>query len=134
MILLIIFGALTAIGIVLAIVGKVLWSDNTMGVGIILVIIFGLALVFSGGLAIDTQVHKEEQYQDALNEKDTIEYFILQSDTDILRDDKLYNRILNFNERISRTRYRCDSPWVGIWYNEKIATIDYIDVTKLGGK
>lgn len=131
MLILIILGAVALLSILLLILGRTVWDfyeEPLCLIGAVLGCCI-IAIAISGGVAIGIQAHTEEDYINALNEKATIEYFISQSDDDILRDKSLYNRIMDFNHRITYSKYRADSPWVGIWVNKKIGTIDYIELT-----
>ena len=133
MLILIILGIVALVGLALIIIGiKDVVPDEeiAIGFGAILFSICLVVLVISGGIAISTQVNIERYYEEALNEKATLEYFIATADDDILRNEQLYNHVITFNARITKSKYKADSPWIGIWINKKIGTIDYINLSK----
>jgi hypothetical protein len=43
-------------------------------------------------------------------------------------NEMLYTQIMEFNNELRTTKRWSENAWVGMMYNEKIATIDYIEI------
>lgn len=130
--LIIIFGVLTFIFTILFVIGvckeiEVLIVAGGVfgGMGLIVTISMALAGFF-------TQAHIEKDYEAMLLRKQVIEYRMKHEDIITPQDseDSLYTQIRDFNQEILDTRTFKDNWWIGVFYNHKIATIDYIDVSR----
>ena len=67
-------------------------------------------------------------YQNNLDERELIEYRIEDKGRDFVSDGKLYNDIVEFNDDIRKVKKGANSLWTNWFYNDDIATIDYIEV------
>lgn len=88
-------------------------------------IIFILLVTFSI-MAVLTQCSIDQDYERMLNEKQLLEYRLRHCNFTLPDNSQLYHDIKNFNNEICSNRAKCDSLWVGLFYNEKIATIEYL--------
>ena len=117
--------------ILLFVVAGVFWRLNeffdTSILGFISLIIFIIAALFSV-VAIGSQATSEQYYQEALYEKEILEYRL--EHVDRIGNENLYRDILEFNKMLRENKYKANSIWVGSLYNKKIATIDYIEIIK----
>jgi hypothetical protein len=77
-----------------------------------------------------TQAFIEKDYEAMLLRKQVIEYRMQHEDIITPQDseDSLYTQIRDFNQEILDTRMFKDNWWIGVFYNHKIATIDYINL------
>ena len=126
-VLLLIFISMTVIGI--AIDGV----DHPLATGGICGGVLALGAVIICSLcAIFTQAYIEADYQKMLLRKEVIEFRIEHEDNIVIPyengSDNLYDAISKFNNEILDTRTHKDNWFIGVFYNYKIATIDYIDL------
>ena len=73
---------------------------------------------------------KEVDYQNALYEKEVLEYRIENMESDITGNEMLYNDIVEFNNELRATKKWSNNPWVNWFWNKDIATIDYVEYSK----
>lgn len=98
--------------------------------------VFGLYLsafsivifLFCGVIIFDMNAGKDIDYQNMLEERELIEYRIEDKGRNFVSDGKLYNDIVEFNDDIRKVKEGVNSPWTNWFYNDDIATIDYIEV------
>ena len=129
MIITIISVALLIIGIAIIILeGKyILCKDCWFGVGVIASVIGGMATIICIIGILTIHVPKEIDYQNALYEKEVIEYRIENIDENLVGNEFLYNDVVTFNNELRKVKMHTNNLWVNWFWNEKIATIDYID-------
>ena len=96
--------------------------------GLILFLLCGLTSVFIGFAIIDVQVNKDIKYQNALYEKEMLEYRIDNMEDNIIGNEMLYNDIVEFNNDLREVKKWANNPWVNWFYNQDIATIDYVKI------
>jgi hypothetical protein len=128
--LIIIFIILTCILIGLFVLGVCLENEYIACPSIVLgVVLFLVTLGFSISGAC-TQAFIEKDYEAMLLRKQVIEYRMKHEDIITPQDieDSLYTQIRDFNQAILDTRTFKDNWLIGVFYNYKIATIDYIDL------
>lgn len=127
-----IFSFLTLMCITFVIVGVCIDNECLWGPSLV----FGALMLFTTvGFSIQgacTQAFIEKDYESMLLRKQVIEYRMKHEDIVTPQDieDSLYTQIRNFNQEILDTRTFKDNWWIGVFYNHKIATIDYIDVSR----
>ena len=61
-------------------------------------------------------------------EKEILEYRIDNMKDNIVGNEMLYNDIVEFNNELRNVKKWADSPWTNWFYNQDIATIDYIEI------
>lgn len=86
------------------------------------------AVLFSCLGVINNQVGKDIRYQNALYEKEVLEYRIDSMEENIVGNEMLYNDIVEFNNELRSVKKWANNPWTNWFFNEKIATIDYIEL------
>ncbi len=135
MLILIIFGVLSICGILMFVFQKIdeiywerLKTDALEIIGILTAVIFGLGLLVCSTVVMIVQIPKENQYQRMLYEKQVLEYRLEQKEENIIGNEMLYSEIVKFNNTLRTVKRYSDSLWVGIFYNDKIATIEYIEI------
>ena len=74
------------------------------------------------------QVPKNKNYQNALYEKQVLEYRLEHNSENEVGNELLYSDIVKFNESIRNDKKYANNFWVGLFYNDKIAEIDYIEI------
>lgn len=90
---------------------------------------FSIAILLScGAVILDMNVSKDIDYQNMLDERELIEYRIEDKGRNFVSDGKLYNDIVEFNNSLRKVKEGANSPWTNWFYNDDIATIDYIEV------
>ena len=119
---------ITLIALICAFVGIILFvitSHNSL-------FLFGLggiiALLFCGIMILDMNVTKDIDYQNMLEKRELIEYRIEDKGRNFVSDGKLYNDIVEFNNSLRKVKEGANSSWTNLFYNDDIATIDYIEM------
>lgn len=102
--------------------------DSLGFLGIIISLIsFAVLIVFCIIIAV-VQITKERDYEQALYEKQIIEYRIEKEDENIVGNELLYNDIVEFNNKLRTSKRYANDIWINWFYNDKIATIEYIEI------
>lgn len=131
--LIIIFSAIaTVLGIVLIIIGD-RFDFFFYFIPEILTALGGACLVASTFIAFVVQISKEDEYQSTFYEKKMLEYR-LSEEENVMNNEFLYASIVEFNSKIAREKRYSDSPWIGLYFNDKIAAIEYIEIDFRGVK
>lgn len=104
------------------------YSDLAFGFGITLAIIALFSALFVIVGIIDVQVNGDIQYQNKLYEREMLEYRIEHIEENITGNEMLYNDIVEFNNELRSTKKWANNPWTNWFYNQDIATIDYIEI------
>ena len=122
---------ITVVSIAMIVIGFVLLKkDNCDFSGFLLTMIGGFATAIIVISILAVQVNKDVDYQNALYEKEMIEYRIDHADEDIVGNELLYNDIVEFNNDLRIIKKYANSYWTNWFFNEDIATIDYIELDK----
>lgn len=98
------------------------------GTGITSIIMGAFGILIAGICLISVQVHKDVNYQNTLYEKDVLEYRLERMEENNVGNELLYNDIVEFNNELRVTKKWANNIWVNWFYNQDIATIDYIDL------
>ena len=106
-----------------------LYGDWPFFVAMSLTAIGALALIFVSVGIINNKVNEDIDYQNALHEKEVIEYRIDNMEDNIVGNDMLYIDIVEFNNELRSVKKWANNPWTNWFNNQKIATIDYIEFT-----
>lgn len=128
MLVLIMFAVTIVIGIALLLFFRINDNYALMVPGVVLLIVGVGAVIIASGFAIGVSVSKEKDYQNTLYEKQVLEYRLDHIEDDLVGNEVLYQEIVDFNNKLRECKFYCDSPWIGLFYNDKIATIDYIEM------
>lgn len=116
------------VGIILITLGNKLWSDLCNGFGVGCVMIAGFALLLSLAFTLIAQIPKQKDYETALYERQVIEYRLENKSENVVGNELLYEDIVEYNNTLrSHKRYH-DNFWLNWFYNDKIATIEYIEI------
>lgn len=127
-ILAIIFGIATIV--CWYIVNKYYPSENFHVTTVLLTIFTIFFLVFVGSCIAETKINEDIDYQSTLYEKEVIEYRIDNMSDNIVGNEMLYNDVVEFNNELRRIKKWANNPWVNLFYNQKIASIDYIEIRR----
>ena len=125
-----IFIGILIIGIVCIVVGNYLghsFEGLLMG-GIFTTAISGFILVVFIGVVIGANATAEIEYQNKLHERDMLEYRIEHMEKNITGNEMLYNDIVEFNNDLRTTKRWANSPWTNWFNNQKIASMNYIEL------
>ncbi len=132
MILIVLFVVLAACGVLVASLYfnhyHGFWDhDAWSSVGAILCVLGFVGLFTSAFLGLRVQIAKDTDYQAALNEREALVYRLEHREANLVGNEMLYSEITEFNNSLLVTKKWADSPWLGCFYNEKIADLDYIE-------
>lgn len=105
-------------------------QDTTiLSASLITTIFSSFALLIMGTLAVIQAVENEPEYQSALMQRQSLEYRLSQDD--LKGNELLYQDINEFNMMLQEEKYWASNLWVNVFYNWKIAELDYIDYTSV---
>ena len=125
---------ITLIVIAMLFVGIIcLTSDNIdwFPIGGVLICAGFVGLLITGAFIIDANINRDVKYQNALYEKEMLEYRIDNMSENIVGNEMLYNDIVEFNNELRSTKKWANNPWTNWFHNPDIATIDYIEFNHL---
>lgn len=133
MILTLMFIGLLVIGVIMLIInGKFEFSweihDILFNVGILCVAAGLLLSLVSGGIALGNAAFYDLDYQNALHEREVIEYRLDHMSENITGNEMLYSDIVNFNNKLRSQKKWANNPWTSWFNNKKIAALDYIEL------
>lgn len=131
---------ITIISVILLVVGSIvailmdkgiLEDDKWLGSAIVLIVIGMFATLFSAVFTLINTCEKETDYQNKLYEKSVLEYRLENKEENTIGNELLYNDIVEFNNELRQTKKYSNSLWTNWFNNDKIATIDYIEIPGL---
>jgi hypothetical protein len=125
--MLIIIGILVA-SIICWIIANKIYSDIAMILTFLLLVVAVFGSIFGITGIIDAQVNGDVNYQNKLYEKEMLEYRIDNMENDIVGNEMLYNDIVEFNNELRSIKKWANNPWTNWFYNQDIATIDYVEL------
>lgn len=68
------------------------------------------------------------EYENKLYEREVLEYRLESVDNNITGNELLYNDIVAFNNTLRFAKKYANNPWLSWFNNQKIASIDYIEL------
>lgn len=101
------------------------------GLGAVFVTVMGVALICTGAAALVEETGEDQAYQETLYERQVLIYRI--ENKELSGNEMLYTQIMDFNNKLRREKRWSANEWIGVMYNEKIATIDYIKIPGMEG-
>jgi hypothetical protein len=106
------------------------WSkrDACEFIGMLLIVMGIVAGLFTCGFAISNAVTYDLNYQNALHEKEMLEYRIEHMEENITGNEMLYNDIVEFNNELRNVKKWANNPWTNWFNNQGVASIDYIEL------
>lgn len=136
MILTLMFIGLFVIGVVALVVNgkfKFSWKihDILFNVGVTCTAAGLLLSLVSGCIALGNAAYYDLDYQNALHEREVIEYRLDHMSENITGNEMLYNDIVEFNNKLRSQKKWANNPWTSWFNNKKIAALYYIE---LGGE
>lgn len=134
MILTLMFIGFIIIGIVLVVISKsnmASWEaeDTVNFIGVLIIVMGIIASLFTCGFAIGNAVTCDLNYQNALHEKEMLEYRIEHMEENITGNEMLYNDIVEFNNGLRNVKKWANNPWTNWFNNQGVASIDYIELS-----
>lgn len=103
-------------------------NDGWLTVGAVGLVLGTIGVVTSLVIICCTQIPKNLHYEKALYEREMLVYRLENQDENIVGNELLYREITDFNNDLRSEKKLADNLWVNWFINEKIATIDYIEV------
>lgn len=130
MIITLIVIAVIITGIVCLTIGGNNWRcpDLVWETGAILTASGIIVSLFVFGFIISANVNKDIDYQNAMYEREMLEYRIDNMEENIVGNEMLYNDIVEFNNELRNVKKWANNPWTNWFYNKDVATIDYIEL------
>lgn len=128
MIITLIAVALIIVGIIGYIVFFKLWSDCGFFISVISIILGAIVLLTSLCFIGKAQINKDIKYENKLYEREVLVYRIENEDAHTTGNELLYRDIVDFNNGLRATKKWANNPWTSWFFNEDIATIDYIEI------
>lgn len=125
---------LLVVGIILAIINKVIYFNawetrERIDFSKFACILFGSMTVLCASIFILINVVTcDVSYQNMLHEKEMLEYRIEHMEENVTGNEMLYNDIVEFNNELRGTKKWANSPWTNWFNNQDIASIDYIEL------
>lgn len=129
---------LLVVGIALAIINNKVrfksWkAKDNIGLLKFICFLVGGTTVFCASILILINItNYDVEYQNTLHEKEMLEYRIEHMEENITGNEMLYNDIVEFNNELRNTKKWANNPWTNWFNNEKIASIDYIEIPGIG--
>lgn len=135
MLLTMLSGGVLIVGIILIVIGRDDWDVNVKTIlGILLTLIGGVVLVILSVLAIITAATKDKVYQDMLYQRKVLEYRLSHEEENTIGNELLYSDIVEFNNELRSDKTYSDNIWINWFFNDKVATIDYIEIQEISEK
>lgn len=135
MLLTMLSGGVLIVGIILIVIGRDDWDVNVKTIlGILLTLIGGVVLVILSVLAIITAATKDKVYQDMLYQREVLEYRLSHEEENTIGNELLYSDIVEFNNELRSDKTYSDNIWINWFFNDKVATIDYIEIQEISEK
>lgn len=135
MLLTILSGVVLIVGIILIVIGRDDWDINVKTIlGILLTLIGVVALMVCSALAIITAATKDKVYQDMLYQREVLEYRLSHEEENTIGNELLYSDIVEFNNELRSDKTYSDNIWINWFFNDKVATIDYIEIQEISEK
>ncbi len=137
MILTILFISLLLIGVVMIVVNKIVdektqynTPDWLHSIGWSIIVLFSLASIFAGVVLFGNITYKNVDYEAALYEKQVLEARLeqVQDNPYNIGNEYLYHDIVEFNNNLRSVKKWANNPWTSWFNNEKVASIDYVDI------
>lgn len=132
---------ITLIGLALLIVGIILYviynkahwkiyeyEDKIEFCAFICSFIGGLVTFASIILILINVCSYDVDYQNALYQKEMLEYRIEHMEDNVTGNEMLYNDIVEFNNELRKTKKWANNPWTNWFNNQDIAAMDYIEL------
>ena len=130
------FIVLITIGIIILIIGardnyNFSWqvSEALENIGIILILIGIFAEFICAAGIIGNRISYDIDYQNALHEREVLEYRLDHKEDDFPGNEMLYSDIVNFNNKLRSQKKWANNPWTNWFNNKKIAELDYIELS-----
>lgn len=102
-------------------------ESDTLGFTI-LTFLLSIPLCICIAIALSVQVYKDRDYEEMVYEKSVLELRLNNKDDNLVGNEFLYADIIDFNNKLRYERRYADNFWIGIFHNDKIATIEYIEI------
>lgn len=135
MLLTILSGIVLIVGIVVLIIGNHYWGTDVLNIiGFSSAFIGGLVLIVCSVLAIITAATKDKVYQDMLYQRKVLEYRLSHEEENTIGNELLYSDIVEFNNELRSDKTYSDNIWINWFFNDKVATIDYIEIQEISEK
>lgn len=95
-------------------------------------VVFGLlgivGFILCNGVMLGTIATKDNEYEKTLYEREVLEYQLEHINEFESGNEFLYGEIIKFNNNLRTVKRYAASSWINCFFNEKIATIDYIEL------
>lgn len=96
--------------------------------GFITLLVAVCIAIGSIGPIIDVWINHDVDYQNKLHEREVLEYRIDHISDNLTSSELIYNDIVEFNNELRKTKKWAASPWTNWFYNQDIASLDYVEL------
>ena len=137
MILTILFISVLFIGVAMVVVDKII-DENTKyitpewlhSIGCSIIVLFSVVNIFAAAILFCNITSKNIDYEATLYEKQVLEERLEQAQDNPynIGNEYLYHDIVEFNNNLRSVKKWANNPWTSWFNNEKIASIDYVDI------
>lgn len=103
--------------------------DILFNVGIACVAIGLFCGLIAVCVALGNAARYDLDYQNALHEREVIEYRLDHMSENITGNEMLYNDIVEFNNMLRSQKKWANNPWTSWFNNKNIAALDYIELS-----
>lgn len=105
------------------------WSNAWYGVlGLFMTVLSVFGVIISVVFSLVAQIPKQKDYETALYERQVIEYRLENKSENVVGNELLYQDIVDYNNGLRSHKRYSDNFWLNWFYNDKIATIEYIEI------
>lgn len=94
----------------------------------LIIILFSIPLIITLIVLMCVQIPKQKDYETALYERQVIEYRLENKSENVVGNELLYQDIVDYNNSLRSHKRYSDNFWVNWFFNNKIATIEYIEI------
>lgn len=113
---------------ILAIRNQHKWDTSYICSSIIWVSLGAGLTIFCLVAILKVQVTSQIDYEKTLYQREVLVYRLENIENDVVGNELLYNEIIEFNNDLRTTKYYANNLWTNWFFNQKIATIDYIEI------
>lgn len=124
MLIMIFLGILIAVSLIIVLINRKCNATLFYTFASIL-IVASIVFIALGIWATIVKCREDIDYRQTVYERDELQYRWDCSNHDAMQ---LYDDIVRFNRELCSCKHYYDNLWIGIFFNDKVATIEYVDI------
>lgn len=106
---------------------KKTYADWAGGVAVVCAVLGIVGFIICNLFMLGVATTKNVEYEKVLYEREILEYRLEHIDEFVNGNEFLYSEITKFNNELHTVKRYAASPWTNCFFNEKVASIDYIE-------